>query len=149
MSVNCEENNKKKQQKKPGRRFSSCTPVSSTIKTDRHDIANILMQVALLTTDQTNYVCYQCFFRKLKQSILLIFICLTQQRISYSLNIGSHSIINWIILLKDMDYIWWVNHRNVFQIRLQQSVNKVSSITTIVWIWAYLMKVIPETHCVF
>jgi hypothetical protein len=94
MSINCEENNKKKQQKKTGRRFSSCTPVSSTNKTDRHDIAKILMQFALITTDQTNYVCYQCFSKKLKQSVLLIFICLTQQRISYRLNIGSHSSIN-------------------------------------------------------
>ena len=94
MSINCEENNKKKKKKKKtGLRFSSCTPVSSTNKTDRHDIAKILMQVALITTDQTNYVCYQCFSKKLKQSALLIFICLTQQRITYSLNIGSHSSI--------------------------------------------------------
>ena len=34
--------------------FSSCPPVSSTNKTDRHDITEILVKVALGTTKQTS-----------------------------------------------------------------------------------------------
>jgi len=37
-----------------GRWFSPGTPVSSTNKTDRHDIAEILLKVALNTVKQTN-----------------------------------------------------------------------------------------------
>jgi hypothetical protein len=37
-----------------GRWFSPCTPVSSTNKTDRHDITEILLKVALSTINQTN-----------------------------------------------------------------------------------------------
>ena len=37
-----------------GRWFSSCTPVSSTNKTDRHDITEILLKAALNTIKQTN-----------------------------------------------------------------------------------------------
>ena len=36
-----------------GRRFSWRTPVSTTIKTDRHDITEILLRVALNTITQT------------------------------------------------------------------------------------------------
>jgi hypothetical protein len=35
-----------------GRRFSPGTPASSTTKTDRHDIAEILLKVALNTINQ-------------------------------------------------------------------------------------------------
>jgi hypothetical protein len=35
-----------------GRWFSSGTPASSTTKTDRHDIAEILLKVALSTKNQ-------------------------------------------------------------------------------------------------
>jgi hypothetical protein len=35
-----------------GRRFSPGTPASSTTKTDRHDIAEILLKVALNTKNQ-------------------------------------------------------------------------------------------------
>jgi hypothetical protein len=38
-----------------GRCFSPGTPVSSINKTDRHDIAEILLKVALNTIKQTNY----------------------------------------------------------------------------------------------
>jgi hypothetical protein len=38
-----------------GRWFSPGPPVSSTNKSDRHDIAEILIKVALNTTKQTNY----------------------------------------------------------------------------------------------
>jgi len=38
----------------PGRRFSPVPPVSSTNKTDRHDIAEILLKVSLNTIKQTN-----------------------------------------------------------------------------------------------
>ena len=34
--------------------FSSCPPISSTNKTDRHDIIDILLKVALNTIKQTN-----------------------------------------------------------------------------------------------
>ena len=37
-----------------GRCYSPCTPVSSTNKTDRHDITEILLKVALNTIKQTN-----------------------------------------------------------------------------------------------
>jgi hypothetical protein len=37
-----------------GRYFSPGTPVSSTNKTDLHDIAKILFRVALNTINQTN-----------------------------------------------------------------------------------------------
>ena len=39
--------------------FSPCPPVSSTNQTDRHDITEILLKVALNTIKQTNIVC-QC-----------------------------------------------------------------------------------------
>jgi hypothetical protein len=37
-----------------GQWFSPCTPVSSVNKTDRHEIAEILLKVALNTIKQTN-----------------------------------------------------------------------------------------------
>jgi hypothetical protein len=37
-----------------GRRFSPGTPASSTTKTGRHDIADILLKVALNTINQIN-----------------------------------------------------------------------------------------------
>ena len=44
-----------------GRWFSPRPPVSSTNKTDHHDIAEILFKVALNTINQTNhYLCNQC-----------------------------------------------------------------------------------------
>ena len=39
-----------------GQRQTLGTPVSSTIKTDRHDITEILLIVALSTINQTNHV---------------------------------------------------------------------------------------------
>jgi hypothetical protein len=41
-----------------GRWFSPGTPVSSNNKTDRHDITEILLKVALNTTNQTNHQQY-------------------------------------------------------------------------------------------
>jgi hypothetical protein len=38
-----------------GRWFSPCTPASSTTKTGRHDIAEILLQVPLNTKNQINH----------------------------------------------------------------------------------------------
>ena len=40
-----------------GRRFSPGTPASSTTKTGRHDIAEILLKVALNTNNQLNQLC--------------------------------------------------------------------------------------------
>jgi hypothetical protein len=37
-----------------GQWFSPCSPVSSINKTDRHEIAEILLKVALNTIKQTN-----------------------------------------------------------------------------------------------
>jgi len=50
-----------------GRWFSPCPPVSSTNKTDRHDIAEILLKVALNTIKQSNwlYPIWLSFFRSL------------------------------------------------------------------------------------
>jgi hypothetical protein len=48
-----------------GQWFSSGTPASSTTKTDRHDIAEILLKVALITKNskfQTNQVQILFFF---------------------------------------------------------------------------------------
>jgi hypothetical protein len=48
-----------------GQWFSSGTPASSTTKTDRHDIAEILLKVALITNNskfQTNQVQILFFF---------------------------------------------------------------------------------------
>jgi len=38
--------------------FSPGTPVSSTIKTDRHDITEILVKVALNTITHTHFFCF-------------------------------------------------------------------------------------------
>ena len=40
-----------------GRWFSPGTPASSTTKTDRHDIADILLKVALNKINQSNQIC--------------------------------------------------------------------------------------------
>jgi hypothetical protein len=42
-----------------GRWFSPGPPVSSINKTDRHDVAEILLKVALNTIKQTNIMKYQ------------------------------------------------------------------------------------------
>ena len=41
-----------------GQWFSPCAPVSSTNKTNRHDIIEILLKVALNTINQTKYAAY-------------------------------------------------------------------------------------------
>jgi hypothetical protein len=41
-----------------GRWFSPCTPTSSTTKTGRRDIAEILLKVALNTTNQSIFVMF-------------------------------------------------------------------------------------------
>jgi hypothetical protein len=45
--------------------FSLGTPVSSTNKTDRHDITEILLKVALNTINQTNQ--FIMYWRKIRQ----------------------------------------------------------------------------------
>ena len=42
--------------------FSSGAPVSATIETDRHDIAEILLKVALKTITMTLTLCMKLFF---------------------------------------------------------------------------------------
>ena len=58
-----------------GRWFSPCPLVSSTNKTDRHDIAEILLKVALNTIKQTN-----------------------KQTINYATNYSKHYILNDFLL---------------------------------------------------
>ena len=48
--------------------FSPCTPVSSTNKTDRHNITEILLKVALNTIKQTKQTL-------VSQSYVLLYIC--------------------------------------------------------------------------
>jgi len=69
-----------------GRWFSPGTPVSSTNKTDHHDITEILLKVALNTTKQTN-----------KQS---------KKRTVFSYILGSISALN-----KHVESIWSVAYR--------------------------------------
>jgi len=45
-----------------GRWFSPGTPVSSTNKTDRHDIAKILLKVTLNNINQTKPILYHFWF---------------------------------------------------------------------------------------
>jgi hypothetical protein len=49
-----------------GRWFSLGTPASSTTKTGRHDIAEILLKVALNTKNQIyeNQICHRYYFAK-------------------------------------------------------------------------------------
>jgi hypothetical protein len=45
-----------------GRWFSPCTPASSTTKTGRHDIAEILLKLALNTKkSKSKYICFICY----------------------------------------------------------------------------------------
>jgi len=46
-----------------GRWFSPGTPASSTTKTGRHDIAEILLKVALNTINQINFIIFAYIFR--------------------------------------------------------------------------------------
>ena len=60
--------------------FSLDTPISSTNKTDRHDIPEILLKVALntitLTLLLTDIVClYKCEYCKRKSYVLIASIC--------------------------------------------------------------------------
>ena len=46
-----------------GRWFSPGTPASSTTKTDRHDIDEILLKVALSTINQIKQICLPLLFK--------------------------------------------------------------------------------------
>jgi hypothetical protein len=54
-----------------GRWFSPGTPAFSTTKTGRHDIAEILLKVALNTKNQN-----QIFFVSSKQNLFLLHVCI-------------------------------------------------------------------------
>jgi hypothetical protein len=47
-----------------GRWFSLPTPASSTTKTGRHDIAEILLKVALNTINQIKSNCYKIYYQE-------------------------------------------------------------------------------------
>ena len=55
-----------------GRWFSPGTPVSSTNKTDRHDIANILLKVTLNNINQTKPILYHFWLKWRWQEIQTI-----------------------------------------------------------------------------
>jgi hypothetical protein len=50
-----------------GRWFSPGTPASSTTKTGRHDLVEILLKVALNTKNQSIMYCKNGFFREILQ----------------------------------------------------------------------------------
>jgi hypothetical protein len=56
-----------------GRWFSPGTPASSTTKTGRHDIGEILLKVALKTKNQIIiYILTTCYY----DSIMIVFFCI-------------------------------------------------------------------------
>jgi hypothetical protein len=56
-----------------GRWFSPGTPASSTTKTGRHDIGEILLKVALNTKNQIIiYILTTCYY----DSIMIVFFCI-------------------------------------------------------------------------
>jgi hypothetical protein len=76
-----------------GRWFSLGTPVSSTNKTDCHDITEILLKVALNTIKQTN--------KQSSQSADMQFIPLNQQTCNSSHIVSRH--VGWIFTSADWD----------------------------------------------
>jgi hypothetical protein len=89
-----------------GRRFSQVTPVSSTNKTDRHDIAEILLKVVLNTIIQTK--------PSTKQSLICCILlgCDNLQQETNVVSQGIH-IVSWIIYLA-----WsWLTKHNIIHIR--------------------------------
>jgi hypothetical protein len=59
-----------------GRWFSPGTPASSTTKTGRHDIAEILLKVALNTINQINFIIFAYIFRLIVSYNLITFFCI-------------------------------------------------------------------------
>ena len=92
-----------------GRRFSQVTAVSFTNKTDRHDIAEILLKVVLNTIIQTK--------PSTKQSLICCILlgCDNLQQETNVVSQGIH-IVSWIIYLA-----WsWLTKQNIIHIRLIQ-----------------------------
>ena len=91
-----------------GQRFSPGTPVSSTNKTDHHDVAEILLKVALNTIKQTN----------IKKFLVLIylhitFIILLFYYISLTWMNNIYIIYLCIIFICEMLYITWLFYMNI------------------------------------
>jgi hypothetical protein len=74
--------------------FSPGISVSSTNKTDRHDIAEILLKVALNTTNQPNY--YQ-YVRVFFLFFILLSYCYYAISISFQMIIFCHNRYQWYI----------------------------------------------------
>jgi hypothetical protein len=62
-----------------GRWFSPGPPVSSTNKTDRHDITKILLKVVLNTIKQTNRLCLGLSYSIILLILLLTYILIAQR----------------------------------------------------------------------
>ena len=104
-----------------GRWFSMGTPVSSTNKTDRHDVTEILLKVALNTIKQTNKQksntnLYFCFVFRFNFSIWQFLKGLAEYRWNYKvLHFSSHKLSsNWFILPlhKNLDLHCWFKLRS-------------------------------------
>ena len=78
-----------------GRLFSAGHPGSSTIKTDRHDITEILLEVAVITIKQTNIV-------------TLVLTCSSNLRHNLSVNIPNDQ-VNTVELVLHVTVGHWSN----------------------------------------
>jgi len=84
-----------------GRWFSPGTPVSSTSKTDHHDIAELLLKVALNTINQTNNLI--SYYNHHHKHILNDFV-----------NVYSISLITQLIFLYIISINWWQKSQGFF-----------------------------------
>jgi hypothetical protein len=84
-----------------GRLFSPGTPVSSTNKTDRHDITEILLKVALNTTTLTLTLTLS-IQNKNSGPAYFVFIMLHY----FYLNLVKKSLLIRLILVNDCDRLW-------------------------------------------
>jgi hypothetical protein len=90
--------------------FSPGTPVSSTYKTDRHDITEILLKVALTTINQTNQLqLHVCILKP------VMFICnfLTK----WSSGLENSTLRSSIVYIKKLLFLFWLQtHNSLFVI---------------------------------
>ena len=104
-----------------GRWFSPGATVSSTNKTDRHDITEILLKVALNTIKQTKQTNKQTF--KIKWVILAVLKAMQNRKIFpliYNIFTWYFIIKNWLLaeLRRTRFIIWWMlSERQLFCFR--------------------------------
>jgi len=85
-----------------GQWFSLGPPVSSTNKSDRHDITEILLKVALNTINQTKKQCNEVKYVMISGVLHMILVVLKVQKVSSIQTCGVWTIlvyINWCIKL--------------------------------------------------